>query len=72
MKFGRFVVVTVFLVAIFFGVGRSLEADASGAPYIVRQYRHFVNSTCTLVERYWSNGDYNYVLYGSGCSAGPI
>jgi hypothetical protein len=72
MKLGRFVSVLVLLTAITFGFGSGLEADASGAPYVVKETTIYINPTCNLIIIEYSNLDWSFREVGDGCSQGPI
>jgi hypothetical protein len=72
MKPGRVFVVATFLAAMSLGFGTSLQADASGAPYIIKREFIRVNPSCTIVYTEWSNLDWTFSEVGSGCNAGPI
>ena len=62
----RRLVAALFLLAVTFGFGSSLHADASGAPYIIKRTLIPVDGTCTLTYIEYSNGDWTFIE-GPGC-----
>jgi hypothetical protein len=66
MKLRRFVAVVMMLTAVALGFGSTLEADASGAPRIIRRILIPVDANCTITWIDYSNGDWDFIL-GPGC-----
>lgn len=65
MKLRRLVAVVMLMTAIALGFGSALQADASGAPRIIKRIP-IVDGNCTLYWIEYSNGDWDFEL-GPGC-----